>query len=48
MDDLEYSKDLVLELECEDDLVDRVFSAPLLTDYGSEGCFKDRNGATTP
>jgi hypothetical protein len=44
---LKYPKDLVSELECEDDLVDRAFSTPLLTDRGSEGYFKDGNKTTT-
>ena len=48
MDGLKYFKDLVLELECEDDLVDRASGAPLLTDCGSEGYSEDGNGATTP
>jgi hypothetical protein len=48
VDDPEYLKDLVSELECEDDLVNRAFSTPLLTNCGSEGCFKDGNGATIP
>ena len=48
MDNLEYPKDLILEPEYKDDLVNRASSAPLLTDYGSEGCSEDRNRATTP
>jgi hypothetical protein len=45
---LEYLKGLVLELECKDDLVDRTSSTSLLTNYGSKGCSKDRDRATTP
>ena len=45
-DNLEYPKDLVLELEYKDDLVNRAFSAPLLTNYSSKSCSKDRNRAT--
>ena len=48
MDDLEYFKDLVLKLEYKNDLVNTVFSTPLLTDYGSEGYSKDGNRVTTP
>ena len=29
-------------------LINRAFSAPLLTNYGSKGYSKDRNGATIP
>ena len=47
MDHLKYPKDLILKLECKNDLVNRAFSTSLLTDYGSEGCFEDRNRATT-
>ena len=43
VEDLEYPKGLVLELEYKDDPVNRIYSIPLLTDYGSEGGFKDRN-----
>ena len=39
---------MVLEPECEDDLVNRAFSAFLLTNYGFEGYSKDGNGATIP
>ena len=45
---LKYPKDLVLELEYKDNLVNKASNTPLLTDRGSEGCFKDRNRATTP
>ena len=48
MDDLKYPKNLILELKCKDDLVNRASSTPLLTNCGSKGCCKDRNGATTP
>ena len=48
MDNLKYPKDLILELECKNNLVNRAFSAPLLTNYSSEDCSKDRNRATTP
>ena len=48
MDDLEYSKDLVLELKYKDNPVNKAFSTPLLTNYGSEGYFKDGNGTTIP
>ena len=48
MDDLKYPKDLVLELKCEDNLVNKAFSAPLLTNCGSKSCSKDRNRATIP
>ena len=41
--DLEYPKGLVLELEYKDNLVNKIYSTPLLTDYG----FKDGNRATT-
>ena len=37
-----------MELECENDLVNRAFSTPLLTNCGSKGYSKDRNGVTTP
>jgi hypothetical protein len=47
VDNPEYPKDLVLELECKDDLINKAFSTPLLTNYGFEGCFKDRNGVIT-
>ena len=48
MDSLKYPKDLVLELECEDNLVNRASSAPPLTNYSFEGYSEDGNGATTP
>ena len=48
MDNLKYSKDLVLELEYKDNPVNRTSSAPLLTNYGSKGCSKDGDRATTP
>ena len=48
VDDLKYPKDLVLELKYEDDLVNKAFSTPLLTNQSSKGCFKDRSKATTP
>ena len=48
MDNLKYFKDLILELECENNLVNKASSTPLLTNCSSEGCSKDRNGATTP
>ena len=44
---LKYSKDLISELKYKDDSVNRASSTPPLTNCGSEGCFKDRNGATT-
>ena len=47
MDDLKYPKDLVSELEYKDGLINRASSAPLLTNYSSEGYFKDRNRAIT-
>ena len=47
MDSLKYPKNLVLELECKDDLVDRASGAPLLTNCGFKGYSKDRNRATT-
>ena len=48
MDDLEYPKGLILELEYKDGPVNRASSAPLLTNYSSKDCSKDRGGATTP
>ena len=48
MDDLKYPKDLVLKLKCKNDLVNKAFSAFLLTNYSSEGCSKDRNRITIP
>ena len=45
---LKYPKGLVSDLEYKDNLVNRTFSTPPLTDYNSKGCFKNRNGATTP
>ena len=48
INDLEYPKDLVLELECKDNLVNKASSTPLLTNCGSKGCSKDGNKATTP
>ena len=47
MNNLEYPKDLVSELKCKNSLVDKTFSTPLLTNCGSKGYFKDRNGVTT-
>ena len=46
VNDLEYPKGLVSDLEYKDNPVDRTFSAPLLTNYSSKGCFKNGNGAT--
>ena len=43
-----YPKDLVLELEYKDNLVNRASGAPLLTNYSFKGYSKDGNGATTP
>ena len=37
---------LVLELKYKDDLVNRAFSTPLLTNCSFKGCSKDGNGAT--
>jgi hypothetical protein len=48
VNNLKYFKDLVLEPEYKDDLVNKTSSAPLLTNYGSKSCFKDGNGAATP
>ena len=48
MDNLKYSKNLILKLEYEDDLVNKAFSAPLLTNRGSKGCSENKNRATTP
>ena len=48
INDLEYPKNLVLELEYEDNPVNKAFNAPLLTNHSSEGYFKDGNRATTP
>ena len=45
MDSLKYPKNLVLELECKDDLVNRASGAFLLTNYGFKGYFKDGNRA---
>ena len=47
VNDLKYSKDLVLKLEYKDDLVNKAFSTPLLTNCSSKGYSKDGNGATT-
>ena len=47
IDNLKYSKDLVSKLECEDNLVNKAFSTSPLTNCGSEGCFENRNRATT-
>ena len=46
MDDLKYPKDLILELECKDDPVNKAFSAPPLTNCSSKSCSKDGNRAT--
>ena len=46
MDNLKYFKDLVLELKCKDNLVNKVFSTAPLTNYSSKGCFKNKNKAT--
>jgi len=48
IDNLEYPKSLVLELECKDNLVNKTSSAPLLTNCSSKGCSKDRDGAAIP
>ena len=48
MNGLKYSKDLVLEPECKDNLVNRASGAPLLTNYSSKGYSKDEDRATTP
>ena len=48
MNSLKYFKDLVLELEYEDDLVNRASGTPLLTNYSSKGYSRDRNRATIP
>ena len=48
VNDLEYPKGLVSDLKYKDNLVDRISSTPLLTNYSSKGCFKNGNGATTP
>jgi len=48
VDNLEYPKDLVLDLEYENNLTDITFSAPPLTDYGSKGYSKGEAGAVTP
>jgi hypothetical protein len=48
VDDLKYFKDLVSELECKNDPVNRAFSTPLLTNCGFKGYSKDGNGAITP
>ena len=47
-DNLKYSKDLVLELKYEDNLVNKAFSTPLLTNCGFKNYFKDKNRAITP
>ena len=47
MDNLKYFKDLVLELEYKNNLVNKVFSAPLLTNYGFKSYSKNGNRATT-
>ena len=47
MDNLKYPKDLISELECKDNLVNKASSTPLLINHGSKGYFKDRNRATT-
>jgi hypothetical protein len=47
IDDLGYFKDLILELEYKDNLVNKAFNAPLLTNCGFKGYFKDRNGVIT-
>ena len=47
MDNLKHPKDLVLELEYKDNVVNRAFSTLLLT-YSFKGYSKDRNRATTP
>ena len=48
VNDLEYPKGLVSDLKYKDNLINRTSSTPLLTNYGFEGCFKNRNGATMP
>ena len=46
VEDLKYLKGLVLELEYKDDLVNKTYSTPLLTNYSSKNGFKDGNRAT--
>ena len=46
INNLEYPKGLISDLEYKDNLVNRTFSTPLLTNYSSTGCFKNGNGAT--
>ena len=48
MDNLEYPKGLISEPQYKDGPVNRASSAPLLTNYGSKGCSKDRDGAAIP
>ena len=45
---LKYPKDLVLELKCDGDSVNKAFSTPLLTNRSSKGYSKDKNGVTIP
>jgi hypothetical protein len=44
--DLEYPKGFILELKYKDNLVNRIYNTPLLTDYGFKNSFEDRNKAT--
>ena len=43
MDNLKYPKDLILELECKDNLVNKASSTPLLINYSIKGYSKDGN-----
>jgi len=47
-DDLEYPKDLVLDLEYKNNLASITSSTPLLTNYSSKGYSKGKAGAVTP
>jgi len=48
VDNLEYPKGSVSELEYKDDPVNRASSAPLLTNCGSKGYSKDGDRAAAP
>ena len=48
VDNLEYPKDLVLDLEYKNNPTGITSSAPLLTNYSSKGYSKGKTGAITP
>ena len=48
INNLKYFKGLISDPKYKDNPVDKTSSTSLLTNYGSKGCFKNGNGATTP